>query len=153
VIWTRGAYLAKSPAASWANQVWEKENPRWCLGQVNSAPSILTRNATGAYLYLIATANESECTTSPIYCFSAESCENIRPAPIGRRPSVARTGNPLLLVDRRREPAARFYLSTGGSLWGISGSTKQGLYMQNFEVWFLLVDNEPISESHFSSFL
>jgi hypothetical protein len=25
--------------------------------------------------------------------------------------------------------------------------------MQTFEVWFLLLDNEPISGSHFSSFL
>ena len=49
----------------------------------------------------------------PPTCFSAESYENIRPAPIGRQPSLARTGNALLLVDMRREPATQFYLSTG----------------------------------------
>jgi hypothetical protein len=32
-------------------------------------------------------------------------------------------------------------------------SSKQGLQIQNFGVWFLLLDNEPISGSHFSSFL
>ncbi len=61
----------------------------------------------------------------PPTCFSAESYENIRPVPIGKQPSVATTGNALLLVDMRREPATCFYLSTGESLRGISGSYTQ----------------------------
>jgi hypothetical protein len=62
-----------------------------------------------------------ECNTPPPpTCFSAKSYENIRPTPIGRHPSLARTANALLLVDMRREPATRFYLSTGGSLRGFS---------------------------------
>ncbi len=31
--------------------------------------------------------------------------------------------------------------------------SKQGLSMQDFEVWFLLLDNKPVSGSHFSRFL
>ncbi len=57
--------------------------------------------------------------------FSAESYESIQPVPIGLRQSIARTGNPLLLVDMQREPATRFYLSTGGSLRGVRGSHTQ----------------------------
>jgi hypothetical protein len=97
--------------------------------------------------------------TPPPPCFSAESYENIRPAPIGRQPRFARTGNLLLLVDRQREPAARFYLSTGREDDSDEGHTQDSSPVsgdrtcQILTAWFLLLDKEPISGSHFSSFL
>jgi hypothetical protein len=95
----------------------------------------------------------------PTHLFSAESYENIWPAPIGRQPRVARTGNLLLLVDRQREPAACFYLSTGREDDADEGHTQDSSPVsgdrtyQIVIVWFLLLDKEPISGSHFSSFL
>ncbi len=52
-------------------------------------------------------------------------CRNIREysaVPIGWRPSLATIGKAILLVDMRREPITCFYLSTGWSLRGFSGS-------------------------------
>jgi hypothetical protein len=89
----------------------------------------LTRILTPSCLYIIHIGYECASVIlippPPPTCFSAESYENIRPIPIGRRPSVATTGNTLLLVDMRREPAAFFYLLTGESLRGISGAYTQ----------------------------
>ena len=85
--------------------------------------------------------------------------KNRRPDPLGRQPSVARTGNLLLLVDKRREPAACFYLSKGGEDDSDEGHMQDSppvsgdITFQIFTVWFLLLDNDPISWSHFSSFL
>jgi hypothetical protein len=65
----------------------------------------------------------------------------------------------LLLVDRRIEPAARFYLLTGGEDDSDEGHTQDSSPVsgdstcQIFTVWFLLLDNEPNSGSPFSSFL
>jgi hypothetical protein len=65
----------------------------------------------------------------------------------------------LLLVNRRIELAARFYLSTGGEDDSDEGHTQDSSLVsgdstcQILTVWFLLLDNEAISGSHFSSFL
>ncbi len=83
---------------------------------------------------------------------------------------IAGTYGRILLVASRelREPGTCFYWPTGGENqqsasicrqtdhWGVLAdliSSKQGLYMQNFEVWFLSLGSEPISGSHLSSFL
>ncbi len=69
-----------------------------------------------------------------------------------------RTGNLLLLVDRQREPATRFYLSTGREDDSDEGHTQDSSPVsrdrtcQILRVWFLLLDKEPISGSQFSSF-
>ncbi len=103
----------------------------------------------------------------PTHCFSAESCKNIRAAPIGRRPrwesrqpaSIGRQAaavDPLLLVDRRREPAARFHFGDRRIIDGserISYPVSRACIRKILKFWFLLLDNEPISVSHFSSFL
>jgi hypothetical protein len=91
------------------------------------------------------------------HLFFCQKLQEYLPAPIGRQPRVARTGNLLLLVDRHREPAARFYLSTGREDDSDEGHTKDSVSgdrtCQILKVWFLLVDKEPISGSHFSRFL
>ncbi len=68
-----------------------------------------------------------KCKTQSKAVFSRIFSENgkiRRPDPIGRQPRVVRTGNVLLLVDRRIEPAARFYLSTGGENDSDEGHTQ-----------------------------
>ena len=91
------------------------------------------------------------------YWSTAERCENRQPASIGRQ--AERTGSRLLFFDRQREPAARFYLSKGGEDDSDEGHMQDSppvsgdITFQIFTVWFLLLDNEPISGSHFSSFL
>jgi len=57
-----------------------------------------------------------------------------------------------------REYSARSCWSTAERCerWGALAaliSSRQRLYMQNFEVWFFLLDKEPNSGSHSSSFL
>jgi hypothetical protein len=65
----------------------------------------------------------------------------------------------LLLGGRRIEPAARFYLSTGGEDDSDEGHMQDSSPVsgdstcQILTVWILLLDNEPISGSHFSRFL
>jgi hypothetical protein len=91
--------------------------------------------------------------------FQREMQEQTAGYPIGSQPRVARTGNLLLLVHRKREPAARFYLSTGGKddsdecHMQDSSPVSGGSTCQMLTVWFLLLDNEPISRSHFFSVL
>jgi hypothetical protein len=97
--------------------------------------SVLTMNPNSHRLlfilnrYLVMRGEFDTHTHHPLF-FCGKLCENIRPAPIGRQPSVVRDE-------------------------GLSGSHYQlaGPINANFEVWFLLLDNEPISGSHFSSFL
>ena len=54
-----------------------------------------------------------------------------------------RTGNPLLFIDSRIIEGFQ----------GTSYPVTRAYTMQNFEVWFLSLDDEPIRGSHFSSFL
>jgi hypothetical protein len=82
-----------------------------------------------------------------------------RPDPTGRQPRVARTGNLLLLVDRRIELAAHFYLSIGREDDSDEGHMQHSSPVsgdrtcQILTVWFLLLDKEPSSGSLFFSFL
>ncbi len=122
--------------------------------------SCLTRILTPSWLYLIDISNEgrSEYTPPPspthlLFCWklrkflvrsywsTAEPCENWQPTSIGRH--AERTGNPLLFVDRQ--------IIEG--LQGISYPVSRAYTMQNSEVWFLSLDDEPIRGSHFSSFV
>ncbi len=74
-------------------------------------------------------------------------------------PKVTRIFGPLLLVDSRelREPATCFYWSTGREDDSDEGHTQDSVSgdrtCQILTVLFLLVDKEPISGSHISSFL
>ncbi len=121
--------------------------------------SFSTRILTPSLLYLININNEgrSEYTPPPspthlLFCWklreysarsywsTAEPCENRQPTSIGRH--AERTGNPLLYVDKQ--------IIEG--LQGISYPVR-AYTMQNSEVWFLSLDDEPIRGSHFSRFL
>ncbi len=100
------------------------------------------------------------CTANPppTHCFSAESCKDIWPTPIGWQPRVSRTWGRLSLVDWRR-PAALFYWSAGREDDSNEGSSRYSYRLsraykhQLLPFSYLLLDNEHISGSHFPSFL
>jgi hypothetical protein len=75
------------------------------------------------------------------YWSTAEPYENRQPTSIGRHGE--RSGNTLLFVDRRIIEGCK----------GISYPVTKACTMQNSEVWFLSLDDEPIRVYHFSSFL